>query len=98
MSDDTEPQAPSTTLPSDVARRKKGSGRRSAQRAQVVGRWLRHILYGMGWHGLLARLFLAGITIPTAFAGTPTERLLLPIESLGEDGTVVSNTVALQDL
>ncbi len=53
-------------------------------------------LYGMGWHGLLARLFLAAVTIPTVFADTPTERLLLPIEILGADGTTVSNTVALQ--
>src|SRR5215469_13543965 len=48
------------------------------------------------WQGLLLGIFLAGVTIPIAVADTPTDRLLLPIEVLGADGTVESRRFTLQ--
>ncbi|MGH9551077.1 MAG: hypothetical protein ACRD3W_16965, partial [Terriglobales bacterium] len=48
-----------------------------------------------GWHPLLLVLFLAALAIATGFADTTTERVLLPIEVLGADGTVLSRTVTL---
>lgn len=96
MSDDTESKALDTAHPNKVVPRKKGSGRRPAGSAQSVGRWLCRILYVAGWHELLALLFLAAVTISIGFADTTTDRMLLPIEVLGANGTTVSRTVALQ--
>ena len=48
------------------------------------------------WQGLLVGIFLAGVTIPIAVADTPTDRLFLPIEVLGADGTVESRRFTLQ--
>ena len=48
------------------------------------------------WQGLLVGIFLASVTIPFALAGTPTGRLLLPIEVFGADGTVESRSFTLQ--
>lgn len=48
------------------------------------------------WQGLLVGIFLFGVTIPIGLADVPTDRLLLPIEVLGADGTVASRSFALQ--
>ena len=48
-----------------------------------------------GWHSLLLVLFLTALAISIGFADTTTARVLLPIEVLGADGTVVRRTVAL---
>ena len=40
-------------------------------------------------------LFLAALAISIAFADTATDRVLLPIEVLGADGTTVSRTITL---
>jgi hypothetical protein len=48
-----------------------------------------------GWQSLVV-LFLAAITISLGFADTTTDRILLPIEVLGANGTTVSKTVTLQ--
>ena len=97
--------------PSDIVPRKKASGRRPAKNApadmaQSIGRWLSRILSVKRWHPLLtlpllAPLFLwplvlAVMPISVGFADTPADRILLPIEVLGPDGTSVSRTVALQ--
>jgi hypothetical protein len=76
--------------------RKKASEGRPADSAQSVGGWLCRILYVAGRHQLLVGLFLAAITISIGFADTTTDRMLLPIEVLGANGTTVSRTVALQ--
>lgn len=76
--------------------RKNASGRRTANRAQSVCRWFCRILYVAGWHELPTFLFLAAVTIPIGFADSTTDRMLLPIEILGGNGTTVSRTVALQ--
>jgi hypothetical protein len=49
---------------------------------------------------VLSSLFLAVLaaaTISIGFADTTTDRMLLPIEVLGADGTTVSRTIALQE-
>ena len=96
MSGDAKPIPRDTACPSNVVPRKKASGGGPADSAQSVGEWLGPILYGAGWHQLLVGLFLAAITISIGFADTTTERMLLPIEVLGADGTTESRTVALQ--
>src|ERR1700675_3260014 len=93
MSDDTEPKGRDTERPSNLVPRKKASGPRSADSAQS---WLRRILYVARWHHLSVPLFLAAITISIGSAETTTDRMLLPIEVLGADGTTVSRSVALQ--
>ena len=47
------------------------------------------------WSELLVRLFLAALTIPIGSADATSGRMLLPIEVLGADGTMVSLTVNL---
>jgi len=96
MSDDTEPKVLDTRRPGNVVPRKKSSVRRPADSAQSVGKWLSRILYGARWHGLQVGVFVAAISISIGFADTTTERMLLPIEILGANGTTVSVTVALQ--
>jgi hypothetical protein len=96
MSHDTEPKALDTTRPSNVLPQKKASGRTPAGSAQSVGSWLRCIPCVARWHNLLVSIFLAAATISIGFADTATDRMLLPIEVLGADGTTVSRTVALQ--
>ena len=68
--------------------------RRPAGYSRPVGRWLGRS--STGWHELLVLLFVVAITIPIASADTPAERILLPIEVLGADGTTASGTVVLQ--
>jgi hypothetical protein len=96
MSDDTEPKVLETARLSNVVSRKRASGRRPADGARSVGKWLFRILYGAGCHGLLVGVFVASISISIGFADTTTDRMLLPIEVLGANGTTVSRTVALQ--
>jgi hypothetical protein len=54
-------------------------------------RWFCRIRYVAG----LACLFLAAVTVFPGFADTTTDRMLLPIEVLGADGTTVSRSVTL---
>ena len=82
--------------PSNIVRRQIASGRRPANSAQSAGKWVRRIMDVAEWHGLLACLFLASIAIPTGFADTAPDRMLLPIEVLGANGTTVGRTVVLQ--
>jgi hypothetical protein len=100
MSEVTEPKARDAERPSNIVGRKIASGRRPANSAQSAGKWVRRIMDTTGdvagWHGQLACLFLALITIPTGFADTATDRMLLPIEILGADGTTADRTVVLQ--
>ncbi len=49
-----------------------------------------------GAPGVLLVLFLAAVTMAIAFADTATDRVLLPVEVLGADGTTVSRNVTLQ--
>ncbi|HET8922170.1 MAG TPA: hypothetical protein VFN26_04150 [Candidatus Acidoferrum sp.] len=100
MSDDTGPSARKTAPSSKVASRKKAFGRRLAGGARSVGSWLCRAVDAPGWPKLLSRLFLtvmAATTISIGFAHTTTDRILLPIEVLGADGTVVTRTIDLQD-
>jgi hypothetical protein len=69
---------------------------RPANSARWVGRWLCRLLYMAGWQ-LLAGLFLAAALISIGSADTNPDRMLLPIEVLGADGTTVSRTFTLQD-
>ena len=55
------------------------------------------ILCLAGWRGIFAGLVFAGITAClAAFTNLPVRQAALPIEVLGDDGTTVSCTVALQ--
>jgi hypothetical protein len=100
MSEVAERKARGAERPSNIVRRKIASGRRPANGAQSAGKSVRRIMDVAGdvagWHGLLAYLFLALIAIPSGFADTATDRMLLPIEILGADGTTVGRTVVLQ--
>jgi hypothetical protein len=96
MSADTEPKGRHTTRSSNIVARKKASGRRPAGSAQSVGRRISRKLYVVRWNGLLVYLFLAAITISNGFAGSATDRMLLPIEVFAASGATVSRTVALQ--
>src|SRR6516225_7436448 len=68
--------------------------RRPAGYSRPAGRWLGRS--STGWHELLVLLIVVAITISIASADTPAERILLPIEVLGADGTTASGTVVLQ--
>jgi hypothetical protein len=98
MSGETGPNTGDAIPPNNVVTRKKASGRRPAGSARTVGRWLCRTLDATGWLVLPARLFLAVLpaaAISVGLAHTTTDRILLPIEVLGADGTTVSRTIAL---
>ena len=76
-------------------RQKKSSVRRPADSAPSLARRCCRHVYVAGLRELLATLFLAATTIPIGYAHT-SDRILLPIEVLGSDGTTVSETVTLQ--
>src|ERR1700756_4885190 len=63
---------------------------------EPVGAAFCRILCVPRWQGLLVGTFLAAVTIPIGLADAPTNRSLLPIEVLGEDGTVESRSFTLQ--
>ncbi len=86
MSAKTTPISRDTAPPRKIGRRRKASAARPADGAN-----------GARWHQFLVSLFLvAAMAIPIGFAETIPERMLLPIEVLGAEGTTVSRTVALQ--
>jgi hypothetical protein len=96
MSGDTKPIPRDNARPSNVVLRRKTSGGRPADSAQSGSEWLCHVLYKGRWHKRLAGLFLAAQVISVGFADTTTDRILLPIEVLGANGTTVSRAVSLQ--
>jgi len=95
MSGDAKPIPRDTPQPSQVVPETKASGLRPTDSAASVGEPCL-ILYMAGWRQLLALLFLAAATISIGLADATPERILLPIEVLGANGTTVSRTVALQ--
>ena len=66
------------------------------ENAQSDPRSLFRTLSKEGSEKLAALLFLAAATISIAFANMTENRILVPIEVLGADGTAVSRTFALQ--
>jgi hypothetical protein len=61
--------------------------------------WLDRALHMAEWRVLPSRLFvalLAAAAISTGFARSTTDRILLPIEVLGAEGTMVSRAITLQ--
>jgi len=48
-----------------------------------------------GWRPALVCLCLAALTIAIGFADTATDRIVLPIEVLGADGTIVNRSITL---
>ena len=82
MSDDAEPKVRDSALPSNAVRSPASCPSRQLHVAK--------------WHQLLAGLVLACITISTGFADTATDRVLLPIEVLGADGTTVNRAVVVR--
>jgi hypothetical protein len=96
MSNRTEPKPRDTQRPSHAAPQKKASRRKPVSSVQSVGRRLRRFLSATRWYNPAVWLLLATVTISIGFADTTTDRLILPIEVLGANGTTVSRTVALQ--
>jgi hypothetical protein len=96
MPGDSRPIPDDTARPSNVVPRKRASRGRSVESAQLVSEWLCRIRHMGGWQQSLAGLFLAAITISLGFADTTTDRILLPIEVMGANGTTVSRTVTLE--
>jgi len=88
MSGDSESQALHPPHPGKAVRPRGLSGRLLRDRASSIGRRL-------PWR-LCAMACLSLATISAGLADTTTDRVLLPIEVLGENGTTVSRTVTLQ--
>src|ERR1700693_5768714 len=96
MPGDAAPIPRSAAPASNVVQRKKASERTPADRARSVAESPCLISKKTEWHRSLAGLFLASIAISLGFADSTPDRMLLPIEVLGADGTTVSRTFALQ--
>jgi hypothetical protein len=96
MSDDTAPKPVDTGPWSNVVLWKNASGRRCEGSAHRVRTRVSRFLYAAGWHKRLAPLFLGAVAISSGSADTTTDRVLLPVEVVGTDGTTASKTVALQ--
>jgi len=84
---------PYACFQTDDAGDPESNPRDTARLTNSVGEWLCRILHVAG---LPVGLFLAAITISIGFAEIAPDRMLLPIEVLGADGTTVSRAVALQ--
>lgn len=74
---------------------RKASARKPLETTQSAGRQFVFASNAVGWHELLAGLFLTLASISGGFADTTSGRVLLPIEVLGTNGAVASRTVAL---
>jgi hypothetical protein len=81
---------------SHVVSAKDVSGCTAANRLQLVGSRLHSILDVAGWQELPGFLLLVAVMISTAFADSTGDRMLLPIEVLGESGTTVTRSVVLE--
>src|SRR6202795_3954843 len=100
MPEDTGPNTRGIVPLGTVVSRKKSTGRRPGGRPRPVGMWLDRALHMAKWRALPSGLFLAllaAAAISMGFARSTTDRILLPIEVLGADGTTVSRTITLQD-
>jgi hypothetical protein len=96
MSEDTEPKPVDTAPQSNVVLRKNTSVRRSEESAQRVRRRLSRFPCAAAWSKWLALLLIGAVAISTGSADTTTDRVLLPVEIVGTDGTTASRTVALK--
>jgi hypothetical protein len=86
-----EPGYPNIVLP---GKRVPGRTCRESPHARTrIGR----ILCATGWHKRLALSFLAAISISIGSASAVTNRIVLPVEILGADGTSASRTVVLEE-
>jgi len=79
----------------DVLPRKRASGGRADDSSQPIGVLVSYSPEVGGWHQLLVCLFLAALTISFGFADNTTGPILLPVEVLGADGTMVSRALTL---
>ena len=95
MSDDTEPKPVDTAPGSNVVLPKNTTRRRSEENAQRVRRPLSRFPCAAARSKWLAPLFLGAIAISSGSADTNTDRVLLPVEIVGTDGTTASRTVVL---
>ena len=95
MSGETSAISRDTESPKNVLSRKKASGGRAVDSSQMIGVLVSHSLEVAGWHQLLVYLFLAALTISFGFADNTTGPILLPVEVLGADGTMVSRALTL---
>jgi len=96
MADVAEPKALDTARPGKVEPREYESGQRTTNHGQSVGRRFCRILCAAGWHELPTFIFVVAATISIGFAESATDRMLLPIEILGANGTTVSRSFVLQ--
>lgn len=96
ISDDGELRTCNAVRPAPCESNKKPLGRSCTSLSHSVGTRLGRALHVSGWLTLVAVLLLTGITVYLAFADATTYRMLLPIEVLGENGTTVCTTAALQ--
>lgn len=96
MSDHTKLKPVDTAPRSNVLLRENASGRRCEESAHGVRTRHSRFPYAAGWHRWLAPLFLGALSISTGSADTTTDRVLLPVEIVGTDGTTASRTVALK--
>jgi hypothetical protein len=96
MSDDPVWKLRCKSRPSNLVPRKKVSGRTATKNAQLVAIWFDRILGVVRWRELPGVVLLAAVMIAIGFADTTADRILLPVEVLGENGTTVTRTVALQ--
>jgi hypothetical protein len=96
MAEENKPKARDTARPNSVLPRKEAPRRRLVGDAQSTNKWLGHLLHVAGQRELLASLFLVAVMVSAGFAGTTTERILLPVEIVGADGTTASRSVTLQ--
>jgi len=95
MSDDTEPKERRTARFYHCVPQRQMPGRTVPEGSRSAGSRLGRVLR-IGRRGILQSLVLAAFTIYNGFAGIRSDRILLPVEVIGEDGTTVSRTVALQ--
>lgn len=94
MSDDADPMAGNPAGRKYPARTKKSARLQAPGRRETVRCWLDHFLSVVQRLGLVSAVVLAGVS--ACGAETTTQRILLPIEVLGQDGTIVSTTTNLQ--
>jgi hypothetical protein len=79
-----------------VLPRKKVPGRTCCKSPHGGPAQILRILCATGWHKLRVPPFLSELAVSVGSPSTYTDRVVLPIEVLGADGTTVSSTVILR--
>jgi hypothetical protein len=96
MSGNTEPEAPDMARLTAAGTRVKASCRDPGGSVESAGQGPPPRRYELGWNKRLVGLLLSAVMISAGFGDNSANRIVLPIEILGADGTTAGTTSVLR--